>query len=63
MFLGVLGNTYQKHHNKQIKQIQDYGYNTMAKTKYIVVHNQIASKNMINEYKRKFLLKRKIKNL
>ena len=38
-------------YNKQIKQIQDYEYDTMAKTKYVVVSNQIASKNMIDEYK------------
>ena len=50
-------------YNKQIKQIQDYEYDTMAKTKYVVVSNQIASKNMIDEYKRKFLLKGKIKKL
>jgi len=50
-------------YNKQIKQIQDYEYDTMAKTKYAVVFNQVASKNMIDEYKRKILLRGKIKKL
>ena len=35
----------------------------MAKTKYTVVFNQIASKNMIDEYKRKILLRGKIKKI
>jgi len=35
----------------------------MAKTKYAVVFNQVASKNMIDEYKRKILLRGKIKKL
>ena len=35
----------------------------MAKIKYTVVFNQIASKNMIDEYQRKILLRKKIKKL
>lgn len=35
----------------------------MAKTKYTVIFNQVASKNMINEYKRKIVLRGKIVKL
>lgn len=48
---------------KEIKRIWTRLDDNMAKTKYTVVQNQVASKNMINEYKRKILLRGKIVKL
>jgi hypothetical protein len=48
---------------KEIKRIWTHSDDNMAKTKYTVVMNQVASKNMINEYKRKILLRGKIVKL
>lgn len=48
---------------KEIKRIWTRSDDNMAKIKYTVVMNQVASKNMIDEYKRKILLRGKIKKL
>lgn len=48
---------------KIIKRIWTRSDNNMAKIKYTVVWNQVASKNMIDEYKRKILLRGKIRKL